>query len=264
LLAGRVFALSDSKDAPAVVIVNEAFARRFFDERNALGQHISFDRTPDEKQSILQIVGIVGNSRHESLAIEPIPEVYVPFAQEPERRVNIVLRTSTGQQRGLETAVRNAIHELDHDVYVPELELLESLIGTTLAQPRFNTMLLGTFAGVAIMLAAIGIYGVMAYSVAQRTREIGIRMALGAQRLDMLRMILRQSMIVAGVGLISGLAASLAATRLMATLLYGVSANDVTTYAVVMVLLGGATLLASYLPARRAMNVNPIVALRYE
>ncbi|MEY2538380.1 MAG: hypothetical protein QOG67_2120 [Verrucomicrobiota bacterium] len=264
LLAGRVFALSDSKDAPAVVIVNEAFARRFFDERNALGQHISFDRTPDEKQSILQIVGIVGNSRHESLAIEPIPEVYVPFAQEPERRVNIVLRTSTGQQRGLETAVRNAIHELDHDVYVPELELLESLIGTTLAQPRFNTMLLGTFAGVAIMLAAIGIYGVMAYSVAQRTREIGIRMALGAQRLDMLRMILRQSMIIAGVGLISGLAASLAATRLMATLLYGVSANDVTTYAVVMVLLGGATLLASYLPARRAMNVNPIVALRYE
>ena len=264
LLAGRVFLAHDNKDAASVVMVNEAFVRRFFPGGNALGQHIVFDRTPGEKRSLLEIVGVVGNTRHESLAVEPIPEMYVPFQQEPERRMNLVLRPAVAELSGLETALRNAIHELDSDVYVPRLDPLETLIGTTLAQPRFNTMLLGAFAGVGTFLAAIGIYGVIAYAVAQRTKEIGIRMALGAQRFDMLRMILRQSIVIAGFGLVIGLAGSLAATRLMTALLYGVSTNDFKTYALVIVVLATAALLASYIPARRAMSVDPVIALRYE
>ncbi len=138
------------------------------------------------------------------------------------------------------------------------------MIGGTLAQPRFNMMLLGVFAALAMLLAAIGIYGVIAYSVAQRTREIGIRMALGAQRADVLKMILRQSMIIVGIGLTIGLFGAFALTRWMGSLLYGVSAHDLSIHGLVLVLLGGAGLIASYIPARRAMAVDPMVALRYE
>jgi putative ABC transport system permease protein len=141
---------------------------------------------------------------------------------------------------------------------------LQELIGGTLAQPRFNMLLLGSFAAVAMVLAALGIYGVIAYSVAQRTREIGIRMALGAQRGDVLRMILRQSMIIIGVGLGVGLFGAFALTRWMGSLLYGVSAHDLSIHGMVLMLLAGAGLIASYIPARRAMAVDPIVALRYE
>jgi putative ABC transport system permease protein len=137
-------------------------------------------------------------------------------------------------------------------------------VGTTLAQPRFNTMLLGAFAGVAMVLAAIGIYGVIAYGVAQRTREIGIRMALGAQRRDMLQMVLWQSFSLVGIGLLAGLLSALALTRLMTSLLYGVTAHDLSIYAIVLTVLSSAALLASYFPARRAMHVDPMVALRYE
>ena len=141
---------------------------------------------------------------------------------------------------------------------------MQQLIAADLAQPRFNMMLLGVFAGVALILAAIGIYGVIAYNVTQRTREIGIRMALGAQRTEMLGMILRQSLTLVAIGLTIGLIASLAGTRVMSSLLFGVGATDLFTYALVVGLLGGAALLASYIPARRAMKVDPMVALRYE
>ena len=141
---------------------------------------------------------------------------------------------------------------------------MESLLAAQLAQPRFNMILLAAFAGVAMTLAAIGIYGVIGYGVAQRTREIGIRMALGAQRGDMLRMILQQSLTLVVLGLLIGLTASFAGTRLLSSLLYGVGANDLFTYLIVVILLGGAALVASYVPARRAMNVSPTVALRYE
>src|SRR4029453_5383689 len=148
--------------------------------------------------------------------------------------------------------------------YIPKIETLKQRIGTTLAQPRFNMMLLGAFAGVAMVLAAIGIYGVIAYSVAQRTKEIGIRMALRAQRRDMLQMILWQSFSLVGIGLLAGLLSALALTRLMASLLYGVTAHDLSIYTIVMIVLSSAALLASYFPARRAMQVDPMVALRYE
>lgn len=245
-------------------MVNEAFVRKFFNGGNAIGEHILLDASEKEKPTALEIVGVVGNTRHESLAIEPIPEFYVPFEQDPDRRMHIVLRTSLEKLSGLETAMRNAIHEVDRDIYFPGLTPMPQLIGTTLAQPRFNMMLLGCFAGVAMILAAIGIYGVIAYTVAQRTKEIGIRMALGAQKIDMLTMIMRQSFTVIGIGLLVGLLGALGVTRLMSSLLYGVSANDLSIYAIVTIVLSGAALIATYFPARRAMAVDPMVALRYE
>ena len=175
-----------------------------------------------------------------------------------------MLRTAQAQLAGLHASVRRVVHEQDADLFVGNLQPMESLIGKVLAQPRFNMLLLGIFAGVAMLLAAIGIYGVIAYSVAQRTREIGIRMALGAQRGAMLAMVLRQSLAVVAIGLAIGLLAAFAATRLLASLLYGVGANDLFTYGAVVLLLGAAALLASYIPARRAMRVDPMVALRYE
>src|SRR5438309_2084111 len=264
LLTGRTFSPRDNKDSLPVVMVNEAFVRKFFNGGNAIGERILLDASEKEKPTALEFVGVVGNTRHESLAIEPMPEFYVPFEQDPDRRMHIVLRTSLEKLGGLETAIRNAIHEVDSDIYFPGLTPMPQLIGTTLAQPRFNMMLLGCFAGVAMVLAAIGIYGVIAYTVAQRTKEIGIRMALGAQKIDMLTMILRQSFTVIGIGLLVGLFGALAVTRLMSSLLYGVSANDLSIYAVVTIVLSGAALVATYFPARRAMAVDPMVALRYE
>ena len=263
VLAGRAFNSHDTKDATPVVIVNDAFVKKFLGGGNPIGQHIVLDQA-DNKTITLEVVGVVANSLHESLAISAIQEFYIPGAQDPARRMDVVFRTSATQISGLENSIRKVVHEFDKDLFVPKLETLQERVGVTLAQPRFNMMLLGTFAAVAMVLAAIGIYGVIAYGVAQRTKEIGIRMALGAQRSDMLRMILRQSLTIVGIGLVVGLISALAMTRLMTSLLYGVSANDVSTYAIVLVLLAGAALLASYFPARRAMNVDPLVALRYE
>jgi putative ABC transport system permease protein len=263
LLSGRAFNSSDTKDSPPVVIVNDVLAQRYFPSGNAIGQQIVLTHgKKDGLSAPKEIVGIVGGSRHESLAIQPLPEFYIPAAQDPQRRMDVVIRAVAAD--GLQTPLRNIVHEFDKDLFVPTLEPLESRIGVTLAQPRFNMMLLGCFAGVAMILAAIGIYGVIAYSVAQRTKEIGIRMALGAQKIDMMTMVLRQSLAIVAIGLIVGLICALGATRLMSALLFGVGTNDLTTYLIVVLLLGIAALLASYLPARRAMAVDPIVALRCE
>ncbi|MFN2542606.1 MAG: ABC transporter permease [Chthoniobacterales bacterium] len=263
VLRGRAFNSSDTNDSSPVVIVNDVLAQRYFPGGNAVGQQIVLThREKDGPPAPKQIVGIVGSSRHESLAIQPLPEFYIPVAQNPQRRMDVIIRAVAAD--GLQTSLRNIVHEFDKDLFVPSLEPLESRIGVTLAQPRFNMMLLGCFAGVAMILAAIGIYGVIAYSVAQRTREIGIRMALGGQKIDMLRMVLRQSLTIVAIGLVIGLISALGATRLMSALLFGVGANDLATYAIVVLLLGFAAALASYLPARRAMAVDPMVALRYE
>jgi putative ABC transport system permease protein len=178
--------------------------------------------------------------------------------------MDVVIRTTANQPGALQASLRKIVHEFDKDLYVPTLEPLEKRVGVTLAQPRFNMMLLGTFAGVAMVLAAIGIYGVIAYTVAQRTREIGIRMALGAQRADMLQMILWQSFRLVGIGLLAGLSGSFFLTRLMASLLYGVTAHDLSIYVIVLLVLSGAALIAAWLPARRAATIDPAIALRAE
>ncbi|MFN2476878.1 MAG: ABC transporter permease [Chthoniobacterales bacterium] len=264
VLRGRVFDEADSENSPPVIVVNDAFARRFFPGRDPLGQWIRIDGDGSTVPPRRQIIGVVNDTRHESLAKAATPEFYVPFSQQPVRGLDFVLRASTPGVAGLDAQVRHALGEIDKDLYVAPLRPMDRLVSDQLAQPRFNMMLLGLFAAVALTLAAIGIYGVIAYSVTQRTREIGIRMALGAQKQQMLAMMLRQSLTLVVIGLAVGLAAAFAATRLLASLLYGVGANDVFTYAAVVVLLGGAALLASYIPARRAMQVDPMVALRYE
>ena len=263
ILQGRAFTNADTKDSPRVVMINEAFAKKHFPEKSPIGQQVMIDQ-PENKVAQCEVVGVVGNSRHDSLAAPPGPEMYVPFSQDPGRSLDVVLRVASTNLVGLHADVKRAVHEVDKDLYVPALEPMTTFVAAQIAQPRFNMMLLGMFACVAMILAAIGIYGVIAYGVAQRTKEIGIRMALGAQRGDMLRMVLRQSLTIVGIGLAVGLAGALAMTRLMRALLYGVSANDLSIYGIVLVLLAGAALLASYFPARRAMNVDPLVALRYE
>jgi putative ABC transport system permease protein len=243
-------------------MINEAFVRKHFPDRNPIGQQVMIDR--GEKSPPCEVVGVVGNSRHDSLAAPPGPEMYVPFPQDPTRSLDVVMRVASTNLVGLQADVKRAVHEVDKDLFVPRLEPMTTFLSTQLAQPRFNMMLLAVFAGVAMILAAIGIYGVIAYSVTQRTREIGIRMALGAQKTQMLGMVLRQSLTLVLIGIAIGFLVALAATRVMATLLYGVGVNDISIYATVIALLGGAALLASYIPARRAMKVDPMVALRYE
>jgi putative ABC transport system permease protein len=263
ILQGRAFTSSDTKDSPLVVMINEAFVRKHFPDRNPIGQQVMIDRG-EGKAPPCEVVGVVGNSRHDSLAAPPGPEMYVPFPQDPTRTLDVVMRVASTNLVGLNADVKRAVHAIDKDLFVPKVEPMTAFLSTQLAQPRFNMILLAVFAGVAMILAAIGIYGVIAYSVTQRTREIGIRMALGAQKTQMLGMVLRQSLTLVVIGIGIGFLVALGVTRVMATLLYGVGANDLSTYAVVIFLLGGAALLASYLPARRAMKVDPMVALRYE
>jgi putative ABC transport system permease protein len=261
---GRIFDGRDRKDAKPVVMVNEAFAKKFFPNQDAIGQSIIIGASPGDPKPASEIVGIVGTTRHDTLTAEGGPEYYVPYAQDPNRYMDIVLRTKLTNDASLDNMIRRAVHEIDAQNYVPKPRPLRDLLSQTLAQPRFNMALLGIFAGVAVILAAVGIYGVIAYSVSQRTKEIGIRMALGAQRRDMLQMILRQSLWMVAIGIVVGLAGALAATRLMAALLFGVGASDISTYLGVIAVLGGAALLASFIPARRAMKIDPMVALRYE
>ncbi len=261
VLQGRVFTGQDRAETPRSVIVNEAFARRYWPHGSAVGKRLGFDDGPQQKW--WEIVGVIGNVKHQRLDAETNPEVYFAEAQSPGSYISLVVRTSA-EPPSMISAVRAQIQALDPDQPVFEIMTMEQRIAAALAQSRFVMLLLSMFAGLAALLAAIGIYGVMVYVVAQRTREIGIRMALGAQRLDMLRMVLRQSLGVIVVGLALGLLAACAATRLLASLLYGVGANDLFTYASVVFLLGGTALLASYIPARRAMKVDPMEALRYE
>lgn len=263
LISGRYIDRRDTKDSPLVVMINQAFAKQHFPNVNPIGQQVMIDQD-DDKAPPCEVVGVVANTRHDNLADEPGPEFYVPVMQDPQRQLDFVFRTSAASPAGLNMTVKNAVHAFDQDIYVAPFEPMEQFLSLQLAQPRFNMMLLVAFAGVAMVLAAIGIYGVIAFSVTQRTREIGIRMALGAQRRQMLQMILRQSLTLVAVGLVIGLVAAFAGTRLLASLLYGVGANDLFTYGAVVLLLGVAAFLASYIPARRAMNVDPMVALRYE
>ena len=208
--------------------------------------------------------GLQRPAKHGSLAEADTPEFYLPFSQNPDSYMDLVVRTSQTAPSGLETMLRRAVHQLDAQQFVPVITPLTRLVSQTLSQSRFNTALLGVFAAVAIILAAVGIYGVIAYNVAQRTREIGIRMALGAQQRQMLGMILRQSLAMTAIGIGVGLLGAIATTRLLSALLFGVGATDPLTYGAVILLLGAAALLAGLLPAHRAMKIDPVIALRHD
>ena len=266
---GRQFDQNDKIGTEPVVIVNEAFARRNFVGAEPLGQQLCIGCERYGDPAMRRIVGVVNDTKQRSLG-EPSPAtVFIPLTQAPEgasgilRQSSFVLRT-TGDPLLLSATIRSEMRQLDPSLPVRNLTSMEQLLSRSIAPQRFNLSLLGLFSALGLLLAAVGIYGVMAYSVLQRTHEIGLRMALGAQGRDVLKLVVKQGMALALVGVAIGLVASFALTRLMKNLLFGVSATDPATLAGVALLLTSVALLACYIPARRATKVDPLVALRYE
>jgi putative ABC transport system permease protein len=257
LRAGRGFTTADNAQAPKVVIVNETFARTYWPNQNAIGKRITVGRWPDPAE----VIGVAADIKNRGLEQDPQPQLYLSFPQIPWGRMNLLLRTAVAP-RSLESAVRAQIASVDPDQPVMHIQTVDELMDNSRSQPRFTMFLLAGFSGAALALAVIGIYGVLSYSVAQRRQEFGIRLALGAERGDILRLVVRQGFFLAIAGIAIGLIASLALTRLMASLLYKVGTHDVTTFALTSLLLFAVALVASYLPARRATKVNPIEALR--
>jgi predicted permease len=261
IIKGRAFNEGDKKDAPLVVVISDALARKNFPGEDPLGKRLVID----DDRPPFEIVGVVGDVRHEKLETETYPEYYLSFYQLPERQVNLVVRAAPSiDPASLQTSIRKAIKQLDGEQTVWEMKTMQQWRAESVARRRFNMMLLGLFAALALLLAGVGIYGVMSYAVTQRTHEIGIRMALGAGTRDVLRLVIGQGMILALIGITAGLAASFALTRLIVGLLFGVSATDPLTFMLITLLLLGVALLACYLPARRATKVDPLIALRYE
>ncbi len=261
VLRGRAFNDADGPDAPKVALVDEPFARQFFPNENPIGKQLS---GPPLHSLPYTIVGVVGGVKHSSLSTHPVATIYYPSLQAPGRVMTIALRTAGGDPLNPIPAVRNEVRALNRDLPVYRVATMEQLMSNSLARTRFSTILLGVLAGLALLLAAIGIYGVIAYSVTQRSREIGIRMALGADPHDAIRLVVRQGAVPILSGVAAGFAASLAATRWLQSLLYGVSATDPIIFAALSALLAAVALIASYIPARTATKVDPMVALRYE
>lgn len=257
LLKGRVFTDSDGPDSPPVIIINEAMARRYWPKENPIGRRVYFNWN----RSRPEIAGVIGDIKRAALDAEPKPEMYFPFAQFPSNDMMLAVRTD-GDPLSFVAAVRGAVQAIDKDQPVALIHTMEELVSESASQRRFNTLLLAVFAGVALTLAAVGIYGVMSYSVEQRAHEIGLRMALGAQTSDVLRLFLGQGMKLIVLGVVIGLAAASAITHLISSLLFGVSATDPVTYVGIALLLAAVAFLACYIPARRAARVDPVVTLR--
>jgi putative ABC transport system permease protein len=261
LLSGRTFELRDNADAPKVVIINETIAKRHFGSATeAIGKRLSIWR--DEK-FMREIVGVVGDTKTGSLTGEGGAQIYVPNAQARENFMGLVIRTA-GDPAAFATTLRREVQALDKDQPIYSVRTMDDVVANSLGTRRVSMQLFAVFAIAALLLAAVGISGVMAYSVTQRTQEIGIRMALGAQGGDVLRMVVRQGMTLALIGIGVGLAGAFGLTRVLANLLFGVKATDPVTFIAISLLLTFVALLACYLPARRASRVDPLVALRAE
>jgi putative ABC transport system permease protein len=259
LIRGREFSEHDGEHDPFVVMVNEAFVRRYWPNENPIGKRIWVGRVADP----MQVVGVLGDVRNVALGADTQPEIDLPYAQRPWASMNLIVRTA-GEPRNFIAAVRAAVFSIDRDQPVTAVKTMEEVLETAAAQPRLTTWLLAALSATAVLLALVGIYGVIGYSVAERTQEIGIRLAMGAERSDVLRLVLIRGLALAGSGIVIGLAASFALTRLLGSLLYHVSATDPLTFTSGSLLFLAVAVAASLFPARRATRVDPVVALRYE
>jgi len=263
LLRGRTFTEQDGADSQRVVVINDTMARRHWGDQDPVGQRIALYRNPTDLGPWTEIIGVVADTKIRSLTEPPKEEAVFPFAQNPERGTVLVIRAA-GAPKDLFPAVRDVVRSLEPQAVVSNVRTMNEALNATVAQPRLNLGLIGAFSALALVLAVVGVYGVMSYAVSQRTREIGIRMALGAHAGDVLRLVLRQGLQITLMGLVVGVAASLALAQVMQKLLYGISAADPLTFATVAVVLTAVALAACYFPARRAARVDPMVALRHE
>jgi putative ABC transport system permease protein len=263
LAQGRDFGSQDREGAPQVVIINETVARRFWPDQNPVGRHLNFGGIGGRPDRMIEIIGVVKDSKYRSLTEEPTASMFLPLAQ--NYRANMALHVrAASDPKEMVAAVRREVQTMDANLPVYNIKTLAEQKSSSLYTSRMVATLLTFFGLLALLLAAIGIYGVMAYSVNRRTREIGIRMALGARRADVLKLVLGEGLIIVAAGLAVGLGVTFAVTRVISSLLYGVSATDAATFIAVSLLLAGVALGACFVPARRATKVDPMVALRYE
>lgn len=263
VLQGRSLTERDNATAPLAIMINQALADENFPGENPVGKRVAFGNPQNQQPNWFEIVGVVADVRSLELREEPPAELYFSHLQNPFEGMSIVIRSNV-EASSLAGSVRRVVAEIDKSVPVSNVETMEHLVSASVTQPRFNLFLLGLFGVIALLLSAAGIYGVTAYTVTQRTHEVGIRLALGAQVGDVLRMILVQGMAVIMIGVAIGLAASFVLLRLMRSLLFGVTERDPLTFVAITLLLSAVALLACYIPARRATKVDPLEALRYE
>jgi predicted permease len=264
LLRGRYFTEQDTPGSTPALIVSESLAKRYWPNQDPIGRRLKTG-PPESKDPWLTIVGVVGDVKQGALDAPTMQHTYESYEQRglPGNSVNVAVRAA-GDPASLASALRAAVWGLDRQLAVAEVRTMDQVISESTAPRRFNLFLLVAFAALAVALAAIGIYGVISYSVAQRTHEIGIRMALGAQRGDVLRQVVGQGLLLIGAGVVIGIIGALALTRFLSSLLYSVEPTDPATFAAVSAILSGVGFLATYIPARRATKVDPMVALRYE
>jgi putative ABC transport system permease protein len=261
LKRGRMFSDEDREGTPAVAIVNETMARSYWPGEDPLGKRFRF---PSRKSSAwITVVGVAGDMHRQGLEKNVVPQVFEPHAQNVDDMLDVIVRTS-GEAAAMAPAVQNEIQSMDKSVAKFGVTTVEQQLGEQTAERRFQTSLIGIFSLVALVLSAIGIYGLMHYFVAQRTNEIGVRIAMGAVYSDVLGLVLRQGLLLACVGILIGLGGAVGITRLISTLLYGVTTTDLVTFAGAAGILFGVAVLACWIPAHRAARIDPVVALRLD
>ena len=263
LLRGRDFELTDSREGQNVVIVNQMLAEREWPDQDPIGKRVAIGGSPDDPKSWITVVGVVANSKRGDLQTPIQPTMYLPHAQFTLPYMGVVVRTEMGETAAA-NAVRAAVRALDPELPIEDVETIDRILQQVTGQPRFRALLIASFAGAALLLAAIGLYGLISYTVAQRGPEIGVRLALGATPRQVGQQVLGQGMALAAMGVVVGLAVAFAATRLLEGLLYSVSATDPIVYGVLATVLLVIAALACYVPARRAMSVDPMTALPAE
>jgi putative ABC transport system permease protein len=267
MVKGRQFTPQDDHDHPRAAIVNETFVRRYFPNEEPIGRRLKVGPPPriwkDNQYDSFEIVGVVRDVKSAGLQKDTVPTYYLPTMQAPLQDMTLLVRTTT-EPTSIVPALRQAVWAVDPNQPISNVNTMEQIVSESISQPRLNMTLMSLFGALALILSAVGIYGLLSYAVTQRTQEMGIRMALGAQVSDVLRLVLKQGMVLALIGQAIGLAGALALTRLIRGLLFGVTPTDFTIFAAVFGVLTTIALLACYLPARRATKVDPLKALRYE